>query len=83
MAYIGKYTELVGGILLALGLLTRITALFPVINMGVITFVLCHGKILSDDLYASVSLTVSHYSFSVLTNCFLQLRWSFPVPAAN
>lgn len=49
MAYIGKGTELAGGILLAIGLFTRISATLLVINMSVITFIMGHGKILDED----------------------------------
>jgi putative oxidoreductase len=49
MAYVGKYTELIGGILLIGGLLTRIVAVALVINMSVIVFVMGHGKIFAED----------------------------------
>jgi putative oxidoreductase len=49
MAYVGKITELVGGLLLAIGLFTRPAVIALVINMAVITFIMGNGKILSDD----------------------------------
>ncbi len=50
-AYLGKSTELAGGILLTLGLLTRFITLPLMCVMLFITFVLGHGKIFYDDQY--------------------------------
>jgi putative oxidoreductase len=49
MAYLGKGTELVGGLLLAIGLLTRFAALALAITMLIICFGMGNGKIFSDD----------------------------------
>jgi putative oxidoreductase len=49
MAYTGKATELIGGLCLALGLLTRLATISLTISFTVITFVMGHGKIFSDD----------------------------------
>src|SRR4051812_40869661 len=49
MAYIGKGAELFGGILLMLGLITRIAALILIIDMLVITSVLGNSKIFTED----------------------------------
>ena len=49
MAYVGKYTELIGGILLIAGLLTRIVSAALIINMSVIVFVMGTGKILEEE----------------------------------
>lgn len=49
MTYLGKGAELVGGIMLILGMLTRFASLVLVINMAVITFVLGSGKIFEED----------------------------------
>lgn len=49
MAYLGKGAELIGGVLLILGLFTRVAAIVLVINMLVICFVLGSGKIFTDD----------------------------------
>ena len=45
MAYLGKVAELVGGIFLILGLLTRLASVFLMITMAVITFVMSSGSI--------------------------------------
>lgn len=45
MAYLGKGTELAGGVLLIVGLATRIAGALLVINMAVITFILGSGNI--------------------------------------
>ena len=43
MAYVGKVAELLGGIFLIFGLLTRLSSLFLIITMAVITFVMSSG----------------------------------------
>jgi putative oxidoreductase len=49
MVYTGKSAELIGGILLALGLFTRIACTILVFTMGYITFFVGGGKIWMDD----------------------------------
>ena len=49
MVYIGKATELLGGILLFLGLFTRVACLLLIITMSYITFFVGHGKIWYED----------------------------------
>lgn len=49
MVYVGKAGELVGGILLFFGFLTRIACLFLVAVMSYITFFVGHGKIWYED----------------------------------
>lgn len=49
MVYTGKAMELVMGMLLILGLLTRIAALGIVITMGYITFFVGHGQVWYSD----------------------------------
>jgi uncharacterized membrane protein YphA (DoxX/SURF4 family) len=49
MVYIGKATELIGGILLFLGLFTRVACLMLIITMSYITFFVGHGKIWYED----------------------------------
>jgi uncharacterized membrane protein YphA (DoxX/SURF4 family) len=49
MVYIGKATELIGGILLFLGLFTRVACLILIIVMSYITFFVGHGKIWYED----------------------------------
>ena len=51
MAYVGKFAELGGGILLALGLFTRLATIPLVTTMVVITFVMGEGNIRSDSFY--------------------------------
>ncbi|HEX9513178.1 MAG TPA: DoxX family protein [Puia sp.] len=49
MAYLGKISELIGGILLILGLLTRVVSIVLIINMSVIIFIMGHGKVFGED----------------------------------
>src|SRR6185503_7223385 len=49
MVYIGKATELIGGVLLFLGLFTRVACLLLIITMSYITFFVGHGKIWYED----------------------------------
>jgi putative oxidoreductase len=48
MAYLGKLTELVGGLCLVLGLFTRFAMIPLVITMVVITFIMGDGNFRSD-----------------------------------
>ncbi len=56
MAYLGKTTELIGGIFLLFGLFTRFWCIALIINMIVITFVMGGGKILGDDQHTFLLL---------------------------
>ena len=49
LVYLGKGTELVGGIFLFIGLFTRLACLVLIITMLYITFVVSHGKIWYED----------------------------------
>jgi len=49
MVYIGKATELIGGILLFLGLFTRVACLILFITMSYIAFFVGHGKVWYED----------------------------------
>jgi putative oxidoreductase len=49
MAYIGKGIELVGGVFLILGLLTRLSCIALIADMIVIIFIMGHGKIFGDE----------------------------------
>ncbi|MBC7949765.1 MAG: DoxX family protein [Chitinophagaceae bacterium] len=49
MATIGKVIELVGGAFLIIGLLTRITTVFLIVTMSVITFFMGKWDLLSSD----------------------------------
>ena len=51
LVYLGKGAELVGGILLVLGFLTRLAAIILIGPMIYITFFLGHGKIFYEDQY--------------------------------
>jgi putative oxidoreductase len=63
MAYIGKGAELFGGVLLMLGLFTRISALVLIIDMLVITIVLGNGKIFTEDQQPFLLLLLFAYLF--------------------
>ncbi len=49
MAYVGKFAEFFGGVLLILGLFTRAASLLLVINMTVITFLIRKSLIFGED----------------------------------
>ena len=51
MARVGKICELVGGVCLAVGFLTRISAACLMITMSVITFVMLDGSLRTDSFY--------------------------------
>jgi len=65
MAYLGKGAELVGGVLIMVGLFTRIAAVLLIINMAVITFILGSGKIFTDDQHPFLLLVLFIYLFFV------------------
>jgi putative oxidoreductase len=48
MVYIGKGAELVAGILLVLGLFTRIAAIMMILTLGYIAFFVGNGKVWAD-----------------------------------
>lgn len=49
LVYLGKATELVGGIFLFIGLFTRLACVILIITMLYIAFVVSHGKIWYED----------------------------------
>ena len=51
LVYMGKGSELVGGVLLFVGLFTRIAALILIGTMSYIAFFVGHGKIWYEDQY--------------------------------
>ena len=51
LAYLGKLSELIGGILLLLGLFTRLGSIIIMVTMLFIVFVIGHGKIWFEDQY--------------------------------
>ena len=51
MAYIGKLSEIICGLCLAIGLFTRISAIPLMITMCVINFIMLDGNLLSQPFY--------------------------------
>jgi putative oxidoreductase len=51
MPYLGKSSELIGGLLLAIGLLTRVGCVIIICTMLYISFIIGNGKIWYDDQY--------------------------------
>ena len=49
IAYVGKGCEFISGILLCLGLFTRLAALILIVNMSIITFGMGQGRIFMED----------------------------------
>ncbi|HRH60643.1 MAG TPA: DoxX family membrane protein [Chitinophagaceae bacterium] len=71
-AYLGKGTELIGGILLLLGLLTRLITIPLMCTMLFIIFVLGHGKIFYEDQYPFLFFMFFVYFFFAGPG-----KWSF------
>lgn len=61
MAYTGKLCELIGGLLMTLGLLTRIAAISLIITMSVIGFILGEPEFLAAD--GSILLLLIFFHF--------------------
>ena len=57
MAYIGKSSELICGLCLALGLYTRLSAIPLMITMCVINFIMLDGNIRTDSFYLLLIFT--------------------------
>lgn len=51
LAYLGKGSEFVAGVLLFLGLFTRVACLITIGTLGYIAFIVGNGKIWMDDQY--------------------------------
>ena len=63
MVYVGKAAELVGGILLFVGLLTRIACLIMIIVMSYIAFFVGHGKIWYEDQHSFLFVLLAFVFF--------------------
>lgn len=63
MAYLGKGTEFISGLLLVLGLFTRLAALALGITMLFVCFGMGHGKIFTDDQHPFLFVLLSAVYF--------------------
>lgn len=59
MVYAGKAAELIGGILLFLGLFTRIASLILIVTMAYIAFILGNGKVWYEDQHPFLLVLLS------------------------
>ena len=59
LSYIGKVSELLGGILLMLGLFTRLGVLMIILPMIYVAFFIGHGKIWYEDQYPFLFILLS------------------------
>ncbi len=59
MAYLGKGSELIGGILLLIGWLTRPAAIILAITMSAIAFGMGHGRIFTEDQHPFLFVVLS------------------------
>ena len=59
MAYLGKGAELIGGILLTLGLFTRFAAILIAITMAVVCFGMGDGKFMTNDQHPFLFVLIS------------------------
>jgi putative oxidoreductase len=64
MAYTGKICELVGGLLMALGLFTRLAAIPLIITMSVIGFIMGEPEFLAADGSILLLLIFLHFLFT-------------------
>src|SRR5215204_316187 len=64
MAYLGKVCELAGGLLMALGLFTRLAAIPLIITMAVIGFVMGEPEFLAADGPIFLMLIFLHFFFT-------------------
>jgi putative oxidoreductase len=63
MAYLGKGTEFIAGILLGLGLFTRLASILIAITMAVICFGIGNGKFYMDDQHPFLFILLSTLFF--------------------
>ena len=59
MAYLGKGSELIGGILLLIGWFTRPAAILLAITMLAVAFGMGHGKIFTDDQHPFLFVVIA------------------------
>lgn len=72
LAYVSAYTEFLGGLLIMLGLLTRLAALFAAGNMAVAIWKV-HSKVLAN--LGSGSNGVNEYPLLLLFCCLALMIW--------
>ena len=70
LPYIGKGLELVGGMMLVLGLLTRVACIITAVNMAAIAFYVGHGKIWYDDQYPFLFVMLAAVFFFTGPGCW-------------
>lgn len=63
MAYLGKGAEFVGGLLLTVGLFTRLAALALAVTMLLVCFGMGHGRIFTDDQHPFLFVLLSFLFF--------------------
>lgn len=59
MAYLGKGSELIGGLLLLIGWLTRPAAILLAITMAAVAYGMGHGRIFTDDQHPFLFVVLS------------------------
>jgi putative oxidoreductase len=66
MAYLGKGTELVSGVLLVLGLFTRLAALALAVTMLLVCFGIGKGRIFTDDQHPFLFVLLAAFGYKNL-----------------
>lgn len=75
LAYIGKTAELIGGICLTIGFMTRLACIILAGTMLYITFVLGHGKIWYEDQYPFLFVLLAAIFFFVGPGSWSVDKW--------